>query len=239
MSLIIILIFCLSPLSAIDLNGDNSTVIDDDNNNTDLAIEDASLNEKKDIKVSEVNEDEEELLDPELSVHVPDANPAEEPLAEIRLNANYTGNVTIKCDGAKLQTVTIRNGLGYVGVGNALLPGEHTVEVNSSANKGFFASEAKTTFNISNVPTIYGYTNDILDDEPLYVHLRTASQYNGLIVCSLEDGSVEYGYAHNGLFTCNFNQTECFTSGFHNLHVIVVGDGVFSLSETDITFHVK
>ena len=258
MSLIIILIFCLSPLSAIDLNQDNGTAMDNDNNNThaidlneenetamdnnntDVAIEDANVNgTQKEIKLSEDDDDEHEPIDPELNVHVPDINAAEDAIAEITLNRNYSGYADVKLDGVQHQRIYIRNGYAKVYLWDELMPGEHSVEVISQATDDFLEADVKTTFKVSNTPHIYPLTNDILDDEPLYVRIRTHSQYNGLVVCTLEDGSTQYGYAENGIFSCEFNQSECFTPGFHNLHIVVAGDQTFSQSETYYSYHVR
>ena len=54
---------------------------------------------------------------------------------------------------------------------------------------------------VSTTPCIYPLTNDILDNEPLYVQIRTTSQYNGLVTVVLEDGSTQYGFAKSGLFS--------------------------------------
>lgn len=240
MSLIIILIFCLSPLSAIDLNGNNSTAIDDDNNNTDLAIEDANSNGIKDIKVSEVKDDKEnEPIDPELSVYVPDVDPAEETLIEVKSNNKYAGWVEVKVDGVKISTFYLSRGYANVLIYDELLPGEHTVEAISQGNDDFLDSEANTTFKVSNTPKIYAFVNDVTGDEILNVGIRTAEQYNGLVAVVLEDGTTQYGYAKKGRFSCQFNHTECFTDGFHDVKIIVIGDDVFSRSEIHKSFHVN
>lgn len=122
-SFIIILIFCLTPLSAIDLNQDNGTAIANDNNGTDLEIKNIdianetkntviandtktaiknedieikNINESsKDIKTSEIKEDS-ELADPNLSIQVEDADYGKSTYITIRSNKSLEANVFVK-----------------------------------------------------------------------------------------------------------------------------------------------
>lgn len=179
----------------------------------------------------------EERLDPELSVDVEDTYLCENAVAKVHIKDNYTGNVVIKMDGSEAKTVSMENGYGQMDFGE-VNPGQHTVEVSSSSTPEYAKSQKTASFTANDKLNLDVKVDEVTQGEPVVVEVQTSKKYNGFVVCNLDSGPMEFGYAKDGYYSCSFDGSDL-EPGTHKMSANAFHPGsVFAFTSKEITFNV-
>ena len=177
-------------------------------------------------------------VDPNLSLQVKDIMAGEMEMVEVHIDKKYTGEVVLKLDDSQIRTLTVKDGSAYA-VFNDLKSGQHTVEATSSATPGFTPCQKTATFTVSDVPYLDATIDEITEGEKLNVKVQTVKDFDGIVVCLLDDGPWQLGNAKNGVFSCSFNDKTFLTPGNHTMTVYTFVSEKYKSNQKSFEFHVK
>lgn len=133
---VLVMLFCLSPLSAVDFNQDDANACNS-TNTLNSSVDKLDSNASKTIHKNNCN----------LFIHVNDiyANQTED--IEIKCDPHYKGDIKIQIDGGKSISAHVSNGYGITSVGG-LSYGFHTAKAIAEETDSHLASEASTDFEV-------------------------------------------------------------------------------------------
>lgn len=219
-SIFIVLIFCLAPLGAIDLDNVNETAalnqIDSDANlsqaNSSLAKINqgngkADLNSTADGSIATVKDSnksvqslKEDLKDPKLTLY-PRAGRSRYDIPSILINADpeLNGQVKVKLSYTdKTFTVNLVDGSGFHYIYDDLEPGKYLVTVTFDGDDTFKAQNKSATLTIpeyppeKNDPQLRASCVPVMIGETAVVEVKANSSLNGIVTLSLEGDNHTY-----------------------------------------------
>ena len=151
---LLVMLFCLSPLSAIDFNQDDANACnstDTLNSSVDEIKLDSNASKKYEEKIFSYEKAESDIAPQKnncgLYIHVHDiyANQTED--IEIKCDPHYYGDIKVQVDDGEFITVQLSFGHGFTTV-SGLEAGTHTVKAIAEETDSHLASEASTDFEV-------------------------------------------------------------------------------------------
>ena len=171
-SIFIILIFCLAPLSALDLNqDDNNTKYSDSVHNENLEVENSTFgaNDTDSVEVKDANiesdepktaketmkslsnktKSSDEREDSYVQLVISDTNPGNDIYIFVNALPTFTGDVSIKTSwSSETYNVHVKDGFAYIVLKNDLPVGTYKATVKFEGNDEFIPRESSKTFRI-------------------------------------------------------------------------------------------
>ncbi len=256
---IIITMYCLAPLSAVDLNPEhnNTKYISHDtdsgikvkyvnvtDSNKDQKTKNADGAQSGDIKDKDTqrpSNDENEKLDtasPGLSIKVNDVKIGEKPTVEINAKKSFSGNVYVNVVGYTLpQKVSVKNGYGKITLSKALPEGKYTVKAVYYGSLCYKAEIKTTSFKVNRMdPALSIDVPDVNVGEKATGIITGDKELSGYVTVYLK-GSSQYQKVliKNGYGKVTFNGL---SSGEYSAAVKYAGDKKFAPGEASTTFKV-
>ena len=180
-SIFLILLFCLSPLAAMDTNQSSETA-----------------NITHEIK--------NELKDPKLNIKIKDVEAGQKAVAEITSDADLKGKwlpVEVKLKDSRYSyTGYVIDGKANITIDYVLPIGEYTAILYYPGNDEFKASECRTEFNVEKRilkdTNLTISVNDTYESESAVIELHADKDFTGAVICSVADKAftilVQNGY---------------------------------------------
>ena len=263
-SLSIIILFCLSPLSAIDLTSENNTIIDNstqddvkindkicDIGGDDSQIKDAdSANVDNRTKITvkdsedetadnDTQEDEEELLNPNLSIKVNDVSEGGKVTIEVTAENNFNHYVEVRLSNSdKVYPLKIVNGYGKLTINEDIAPGKYSAKVSYDGDEKFAPDEKSTSFIVKANANLNIKIDNIHEDEKAVAEITANEDINNQYVeVKLSDYDKVYPVKLiNGYGKVRFD--EQFIPGKHYATVKYEGNTKYNAAEKATSFNV-
>ena len=174
-SIFLILLFCLSPLAAMDTNQSSETA-----------------NITHEIK--------NELKDPNLSINIDDIQEGDIAKIEVHADKSFSERLYVEI-GNSLVSVKVNDGYGVSQIKDLPI-GHYNAKITFKGNDEFKASECRTEFNVEKRilkdTNLTISVNDIYESESAVIELHADKDFTGAVICSVADKAfpilVQNGY---------------------------------------------
>ncbi len=199
----IIVMYCLAPLSALDLNqSDNNTKYSNQDDNTSkievknesIPVDDSQReivdDNSSDVKVKDdkklASDDDKangKFIDPDLHISIADIDVGERPVVEIFADDKFCGYVYLTTpDSCSFKEVYVKNGHATVTLNEKYNPGTYTVVATFYGNLKYKSSVAKTSFTVRKIdPCLSISVDDINKGESAIVNVNANEKLYGKV----------------------------------------------------------
>lgn len=223
---VLVMLFCLSPLSAVDFNQDDAN--DCNSTNTlNSSVDEIKLDSNASKTIHKNNCG--------LYIHVHDiyANQTED--IEIKCDPHYKGDIKIQIDGGKTISAHVSNGYGITSVGG-LSYGFHTAKAICEETDSYLRSEASADFEVyACEPHLNVKIYDICVGEDAIVEVTTEASITDYVSVAVD----------NRLIHMKINEGKGSTKisdlapGNHTAKVSFNGNDFYQSSEQTVHFNVR
>lgn len=253
----VIAMFCLAPLSAIDLNQDN--IAQEKDNDTDFIIVNHTANASSDdgIKIINVTSDDsgnDAVLNikgntsqsqlsknsPHLSARIADVTYGEAPVVEVYSEKNLYARIAMECPNFTYEyKVGIQNGyLRYQFREECdLKPGTYNVKLSTIGDENFDADEITTQFNVLRIdPKIkIEKIDNIVCGKKAVINVEASKKFNSTVDLKLNNSKTIPLKFVDGKASASI---ENLTPGNYNVNIDFIGDDYFAPNYAKANFTV-
>lgn len=230
-SILLIILYCLSPLATIDLNdSDGGNISQGSNVNTinDSYKDNVTEAVKIDVK--------DELKDPNLSIHIADIQEGETGTIEVTADKSFNERLYVEI-GNNLIPVKITNGYGVCKI-EKLAKGHYNAKISFQGNDEFKASQCSAEFNVIEKTKIDSNlrisVKNVEKDEPVVIEFYADKDFKGTVIGGVGDKYfivwVENGYAKVVI--------DDLPAGEYTVDAIYFGDGKYKEWKGSANFEV-
>lgn len=237
MAAVLVMLFCLSPLSAVDFNQDDANAL----NSTNTLNSSVDETNELDSNASKKYEKPESNIalqksDCYLYIHVNNiyANQTED--IEIQCDPHYYGDIKIQIDDGEFIRANVSNGYGITRVGG-LSYGFHTAKVICEETDSHTRSEASADFEVYSCdPHLNVKINDILIGDDAIIEVTTEASITDYVNVVVDDNRFVSMKINEGKGSTKISDLE---PGNHTAKVSFKGNDIYHSSEQTVHFYVK
>ena len=241
---VLVMLFCLSPLSAVDFNQDDANSCNSTNTLN------SSVDETKELDLNASKKYEEKILENgktepnialqknncNLYIHVNDIYANETADIEIKCDPHYEGQIKIQIDDGKFIPAYVSNGYGITSVGG-LSYGFHTAKAICEETDSYDRSEASADFEVYVFdPHLNVKIDDITIGEDATIEVTTEASITDYVNVVVDNSNFISIKINEGKGSTQISDLE---PGNHTAKVTFNGNDFYESSEQTVHFKVR